>query len=183
MVNWTQIHNQSVTAIVYRGLSHMLHFREEPQTGLSSFLHRVRAFWANPCERAPRMVFQPIGLRLSLSNGSCATIIFICIFTNQSEQLYSNESGQCFLDQSHSEDLESSFAREWASQRPGAKDSFYISHLTFNLESALSLSMEHYLSQIGAVTSGPPGLSCLTAVLFQTMLYHYWAISAMLSHN
>lgn len=39
MVNWAQIHNQRLAATVHRGLSCMLNFRIQPQTGLLSLLH------------------------------------------------------------------------------------------------------------------------------------------------
>lgn len=39
MVNWAQSHNQSLAAIVHRGLSPRLHFNEKLQMGLPSFLH------------------------------------------------------------------------------------------------------------------------------------------------
>lgn len=36
MVKWAQIHNQGLVAIADRNLSHILHFRKKPQTGLST---------------------------------------------------------------------------------------------------------------------------------------------------
>lgn len=38
IVNWAQIHNQSLTAVVYRGTSRMLHSRKKPQMWLPSLL-------------------------------------------------------------------------------------------------------------------------------------------------
>lgn len=50
------------------------------------------AGWVNPYKRAPRIKIQPTGLRCSSLIGD-ADYGFIYIFTNQSEQLYSNHSG------------------------------------------------------------------------------------------
>ena len=36
VVNWTQIHNQNLAAIVYRGLSRTLHLREKSQSSQAS---------------------------------------------------------------------------------------------------------------------------------------------------
>lgn len=50
------------------------------------------AFWVNPYKRAPRIKIWPIGLRHSPLIGD-ASYGFIYIFTNQSEQLHSDQSG------------------------------------------------------------------------------------------
>ena len=72
-------------------------------------LHCVSAIWASPDKGGPRILFHPV-LRLSPSNQSC-------FFTNRSEHPHSDQSKQCLLDQSNSEDLEPSFAIRDKGQR------------------------------------------------------------------
>lgn len=95
VVNWAQIHNQSLEAIADRGFPCAVHFREKPQTELPSFgtvflpseFTLVREFlvsssnpWAETC------------LILLLHS-----YIFICIYTDQSEQLHDDQSEHMML--------------------------------------------------------------------------------------
>ena len=75
---------------------------------------------ASPYKGAPGILIQPIGLRLSFPIQSVLTnYILSSIFTHQSEQLHFNQLGQCYLDQSHCEDLESTYAQKWTPQELG----------------------------------------------------------------
>lgn len=93
VVNWEQIQNQS-PAIIAEGS----HIREKPQTELPSLLHYVPAVWADPYRKAPGVVFQPMGLRLSLSNQSWASVfLFASLPTYQSSSIMTNQNMRFWL--------------------------------------------------------------------------------------
>lgn len=136
MVNWAQIHTKNITAIVYRGPSHTLHFKKKPQTGLPSLLSCTLHLPSESTliKKVPRIKIQPIRLRLSPIQLDLHNYLLICIFTIQSGWFHSDQSGQCYLDQSNCEDLESSFAQKWINQGMRVDTLLYISqlHLCFN---------------------------------------------------
>lgn len=80
----------------------------------------MSAVWFNPYKGVPIIIFQPIQWKLSLFIWICNTYIPTNIFTDQSEESHSHQLGQCFLDQSHCEDFESSSAYEWTNPGSGA---------------------------------------------------------------
>lgn len=52
VVNWDQIHNQNLAAIVYGCLLCTFHFREKPQTELPSLLHVFLSFDSTPVKES-----------------------------------------------------------------------------------------------------------------------------------
>lgn len=88
LVNWAQIHNQSLLAIVYRCLSPKLPMREKLQTWL------------------PRIHLSSRGLRLSLSNQSCLPISLFTFSLTKKGSILTNLGGAIWTNQT--KDLESS---------------------------------------------------------------------------
>ena len=121
-----------------------LYFRGKPALCFCCLSH--------PLQKFPGIQLQSIGPRLYPSSGSCIAICPISFFTDQSERLHSNQSGQqCLLDQSNCKNLESSFV--WGQTNQGPREtSIYISQLLSGSESGLSLSTHDSVSPARAET-------------------------------
>lgn len=103
-----------------RGLSCNLHFRERPALNhlppalnhlppAQSFLPALSSCLSPPVYSCS---WNPISIKrtgMLPDRQELCSYILISIFTDQSQQLQSKQSGQCFLDQSDCEDLEFSF--------------------------------------------------------------------------
>ena len=87
---------------------------------------------SKPFNGVSGILFQPIRLKLSLSNWSCKAL------TNQSSSILTNQNW-CLLNQSNSEDLESSFTWGLTNQGPRAGTFVHRSQLPNASESILSL--------------------------------------------
>ena len=120
----------------------------EPPTRLCTELHACTVFL--PSEAILIKKF----LESYLTNGTEAfpiqlelcSYIPINIFTNQSEEFHSNQSGKCPFHHLNFKDLGFSSAWGWTDQGPGSETSVYISQLPFDSDSALSLSTEDCVS-------------------------------------
>lgn len=84
--NWAKIYNQSPVAIIYRGLSHILHIREKLQTELPSLLHCVPTVWAKYYKGVPGTVLQSMGQSWTSQSSSIRTN-----WTNQSNSIRTNK--------------------------------------------------------------------------------------------
>lgn len=89
--------------------------RGEACAELPACLCCVPVGWAKPHKGVLRILNRTETFPIQSELCSC---ISISIFTNQSDWLHSNQSGQCFLDQSNCEDLEFSFAWGQTNQGP-----------------------------------------------------------------
>lgn len=65
VVNWAQIHNQSLGAIFYRGLSLTIVYQGKSRTEPPSLLKRVPAVWTELYKGIPGIIFWPMGRVLS----------------------------------------------------------------------------------------------------------------------
>lgn len=93
--NRAQIHNQSLAAIVYRGLSSILHIKENLQTELPSLLHCVPPFSPKHIKKFLESILTN-GLRPASSNRNCAAISsFAYLPTNQSSSIRPNQDAHC----------------------------------------------------------------------------------------
>lgn len=90
MVNCAQIH-KSVATIVYRGPSCTLYCRGKLPWAVC-LLHCVPAIWANLYKGNPTACKWTNGLKTCPSQLGLCSYIIICIFTDQSEWLYSDQS-------------------------------------------------------------------------------------------
>lgn len=160
MVDWAQIHYQSSAAIIYRGPSCTLDFREKPKTGIPSllqFLPPDLTLTREPQEQNLTSSTENFPIQLELHS-----FILICIFTGQSNWLHFNQPKYCFLDQSNCKYLESYSALEQTNQKLGLV-TLHISQLHLCFSGAhfwfpsKSVSLANVAASAGTVT---PELSC-----------------------
>lgn len=102
----------------WTGVSHTSHTSKGTVCNLlwTAFLSCVPAFWVSPLG-APGIVFQQVGLKLSLFSRSCTAILPLNLY-QLVEGLHTGQSRLCFLDQSNCKNLDSSFSWEWTNQGP-----------------------------------------------------------------
>lgn len=107
LANWTQNHNQTLQSLSAEA-SHIQRSRKHPQTGLKTpALLKTPILWVNSYKRDPGREVWPIA---ETSSPAGTIELTVCIFTNQSEQLQSDQSECCYLETSNCENVEFSFA-------------------------------------------------------------------------
>lgn len=115
--------NRTYQPLLNRSLSCKPGFREKPELNCPlpamNWLYCVPAVWASPYKGVSWIVFQPIGLRLSLSNQSCTAISLLASSLNNQTGSIPTDQYDAFWTNQTVSILESLFAWGQTNQGPG----------------------------------------------------------------